>query len=165
MISKAELKKDFFLKYLTDEMLEKIISITQVINVESGQVIFNEGDPADNFYMVKSGKVLLEQKISEDIMVTVGSIDAGEAFGLSVLLNEDERSMAAICNESAVLYVLHRQFLLDLMESDHSMGYLIMKQAASVLNERSVLRTEQFLRAIHSHPDIHELEYDDQKMV
>ncbi len=163
MISKAELKKDFFMKNLTDEMLEKIVSITQVIKVQSGEVIFNEGDSADNFYMVKSGKVLLEQKISDDIMVTVGAIEAGEDFGLSVLLNEDACSMSAICNEAAVLYAVHRQSIIDLMESDHSMGYLIMKQAASVLDERLRLRTEQFLRSLKSHPEIHELDYKNDK--
>lgn len=158
MIKKSDLKKNEFLQALTDEMLEKLIPITEVLEVESREIIFNEGDPAENFYLVKSGQVLLEQKISDDILVNVCAIDPGEAFGLSVLLNRDDRSMAAICNEAATLFVINRTSLLKMMEEDESMGYIIMKHTAKVLNQRWVRRTEQFLRALKSHPDIHNLD-------
>ncbi|SMC42125.1 Cyclic nucleotide-binding domain-containing protein [Desulfocicer vacuolatum DSM 3385] len=164
MITKAELRKDQFLESLTDEMLEKFVPVTEEWRVEAGEIIFNEGDPADNFFMVKSGKILLEQKISEDIIATVGTVDPGESFGLSVLLYAPRRVMTAICSESAIVYAIHKDVLLDLMDNDHSMGYFIMKQAARVLNTRVILRTEQFLRSMHSHPDIHELETDDTKV-
>lgn len=158
MIKKSDLKKNEFLQALTDEMLEKLIPIIGVLEVESREIVFNEGDPAENFYLVKSGQVLLEQKISNDILVNVSAIDPGDAFGLSVLLNRDVRSMSAICNEAATLFVINRNFLLELMEKDHSMGFLIMKHTAKVLNRRWVKRTEQFLRALKSHPDIHALD-------
>jgi len=158
MITKSELKKDEFLESLTDEMLEKFIPLTEEWSVESGEIIFSEGDSADNFFMVKKGKILLEQKISEDIIATVGTVDPGESFGLSVLLDEPRRLMTAICSETATVYAIHKNSLLDLMDEDHSMGYFIMKQAARVLNTRLILRTEQFLRSMHTHPDIHELE-------
>ncbi len=158
MIRKSDLKKNEFMCSLTDEMLEKLMPITAVLEVNSGEIIFDEGDPAADFYMVKSGKVLLEQKLSDEIMVTVSSIDPGEAFGLSVLLNREERSMSAICNESATIFVINRNSLLNIMGEDHSLGYLIMKQTATVLNRRWMLRTEQFLRSLSNHPDIHDLE-------
>lgn len=152
------------MKSLTDEMLEKIMPITEVLDVNSGDIIFNEGDPAQEFYMVKSGKVLLEQTLSKEIMVTVSSIDPGESFGLSVLLNSDERTMTAICNESATLFMIDRNNLLNIMDEDTALGYRIMKQTARVLNKRWVLRTEQFLRSLHNHPDIHDVEkYIEQK--
>ncbi len=158
MLRKSDLKKNEFMHFLTDEMLEKIIPITNVLEVESREIIFNEGDPAEDFYLVKSGQVLLEQKISKDIMVNVSAIGAGEAFGLSVLLNKDERSMGAICNEAATLFVIHRNDLLNLMEHDMTMGYLIMQHTAKELNKRWVKRTEQFLRALKCHPDISALD-------
>ncbi|MBF0377925.1 MAG: cyclic nucleotide-binding domain-containing protein [Desulfamplus sp.] len=158
MIKKSDLKKNDFMQFLTDEMLEKIIPITKVMEVESREIIFNEGDLAEHFYLVKSGQVLLEQKISKDILVNISAINAGEAFGLSVLLHRDQRAMAAICNEAATLIMIHRNDLLNLMEQDHTMGYLIMKYAAKVLHRRWIKRTEQFLRALKSHPDISALD-------
>ncbi|MGD9731855.1 MAG: Crp/Fnr family transcriptional regulator [Desulfamplus sp.] len=158
MLRKSDLKKNEFMHFLTDEMLDKIISITNVLEVESREIIFNEGDPAEDFYLVKSGQVLLEQKLSKDVLVNVSSIEAGEAFGLSVLLNRDERSMAAICNQAATLFVIHRNDLLNLMEKDHTMGYMIMQHTAKELHKRWIKRTEQFLRALKSHPDITALE-------
>lgn len=157
MIKKSDLRKNEFLQTLTDEMLERLLPITEVLEVESREIIFNEGDPAENFYLVKSGQVLLEQKISNDILVNVCSIDPGEAFGLSVLLNKEARSMAAICNQAATLFVINSTSLLKLMEEDKTMGYMIMNHTAKVLNQRWVRRTEQFLRALKSHPDINAL--------
>ncbi|MBF0209829.1 MAG: cyclic nucleotide-binding domain-containing protein [Desulfamplus sp.] len=158
MIKKSDLQKNEFMKFLTDEMLEKIIPIIDVMEVESREIIFNEGDPTEHFYLVKSGEILLEQKLTKDILVNVGSIKAGEAFGFAVLLHNDQRSLAAICNEAATLFVIKRGDLLALMEKDNKMGYLIMKHAAKVIHRRWVKRTEQFLRALKSHPDIKALD-------
>jgi len=43
------------------------------------------------------------------------------------------------------------------MEKDHSMGYRVMQIIASILKSRLERRTEQFLKAIENHPDLHQL--------
>jgi len=158
MIKKSDLKKNEFMQSLTDEMLEKLLPITEALEVKSHEIIFNEGDPAENIYLLKSGHVLLEKKISNDILVNVCAIDPGEAFGLSVLLDKEACSTAAICNEAATLFVINRNSLLKLMEEDQSMGYMLMKYTAKVLNQMCVRRTEQLIRTIKCHPDINALE-------
>ncbi|MBF0258202.1 MAG: Crp/Fnr family transcriptional regulator, partial [Desulfamplus sp.] len=153
-----DLKKSEFLQSLTDEMLEKLLPITEVLEVESREIIFNEGDPAKNFYLVKSGRVLLEQKLAKDVLVNVRAIDPGEAFGLSVVLNKDNCAMTAICDEAATLFVINGNDLCNLMEEDHSIGYLFMQHTSKVLHKRWLMRTEQFIKTLKTHPDISALE-------
>jgi len=158
MVTKAEIKKNHIMEYLTDDMLDKVVPALQIIKVKAGETIFKKGDPADHFFMLKSGKVLLEQGISDDIIVTIASIDPGEAFGWAVLLDSGFHSVTAMCSESGELYMCNRDHLLQLMEENHSIGYMIMKQVSGVLKNRLDQRTDQFLRSMKTHPDIHELE-------
>lgn len=158
MVTKAEIKKNHIMEYLTDEMLEKIVPVLELVKVKSGDVIFKRGDAAEDLYILKSGKVLLEQKLSDQIIVTISSIDPGETFGWAVLLDDGFHSVTAICNEIAEVYVCSRDELLSIMDNDHSIGYLIMKQVATVLKNRLDQRTVQFLSSMNTHPDIHDLE-------
>ena len=158
MVTRDELKKNIILEYLTDNMLDELSSITIVIKAKKGEVIYKEGDPAQNVYMLKSGKILLEQKISPTISVMVNSIDPGESFGWAFLLDKGSNALTATCSEDCEIYVISRDVVRNLMDKDHSLGYMMMKQLSAVLKRRLDQRTHQFLNSVKSHPDIHGLE-------
>ncbi|MBI9089760.1 MAG: cyclic nucleotide-binding domain-containing protein [Desulfobacterium sp.] len=143
---------------MTDDMLDELSAITIVIKAEKGTVIYKEGDAAQNVYMLKSGKILLEQKISNTIAVTVNSIDPGESFGWAFLLDRGSNALTASCCEDSEIYVINRDLVRKLMDEDNSIGYMMMKQLATVLKRRLDQRTIQFLKSVKSHPDITALE-------
>jgi len=78
MVTTEDLKKIVIMTYLKDHMLDRIISITDVLTFEDQEVIFSQGDIADRFYMVKRGKVLLEQRIAEREQDRTGAGIGGE---------------------------------------------------------------------------------------
>lgn len=158
MVTKDELRKNILLEYLTDEMLDELSAITIVIKAKKGNLIYREGDPAQNVYMLKSGKVLLEQKISPTISVTVNSIDPGESFGWAFLLDKGSNDLTATCSEDCEIYVINRDMVRSLMNRDHSLGFMMMQQLSAVLKRRLDQRTHQFLKSVKSHPDISALE-------
>lgn len=158
MVIRDELKKNIILEHLTDEMLDQLSAITIVIKAKKGEVIYREGDPARNVYMLKSGKILLEQKISKTISVMVNSIDPGESFGWAFLLDNGSNALTATCSEDSEIYVINRDVVRNLMNQDHSIGYMMMKQLSAVLKRRLDQRTIQFLNSVKSHPDISALE-------
>ncbi len=49
--------------HLTDDMRERLAQITDVLNFDKDEILFREGEPADRFYMLRTGNVLLEQRI------------------------------------------------------------------------------------------------------
>ena len=158
MVTRDELRKNIILEYLTDEMLNELSAITIVIKAKKGNVIYKQGDPAQNVYMLKSGKVLLEQKISPTISVTVNSIDPGESFGWAFLLDKGSNDLTATCSEDSEIYVINRDMVRTLMNRDHSLGFMMMQQLSTVLKRRLDQRTHQFLKSVKSHPDISALE-------
>ena len=69
MVSLQDLKFIYLLQNLPDESLEKMIPNMARHEFGEREVVFEEGEKADNFYMLKRGKLLLEVEVSELIII------------------------------------------------------------------------------------------------
>jgi len=162
MISKDELRRIVILGYLTDSMLEKLIPIVERAHVDERQYVFRQGDSAEKFYMLSHGKVLLEQRISEKMTVSIESVRPGYSFGWSGMMTGgiepySRYTSDAISTEASELFILKGEDLNNLLDQDHHMGYLIGQRLTRVIARRLRHRTEQFVRIIKQHPDIDNL--------
>ena len=134
MITKDELRRIVILGYLTDSMLEKLIPIVERAHVDERQYVFRQGDSAEKFYMLSHGKVLLEQRISEKMTVSIESVRPGYSFGWSGMMTGgiepySRYTSDAISTEASELFVLKGEDLNNLLDQDHHMGYLIWSAA------------------------------------
>lgn len=158
MVSKEDFRNNNIFADLTDEMLEKLLPLAQELQMEERDYVFKEGDSVENLYVIKRGTILIEQRLTEKMTVTAGTLSVGEAFGFSSLFAEGTYSTNAVCADQCALIVLNGEALMELLKKDHSMGFYVMKNINLVFGKRLQRRTEQFLRAVTSHPEIHELE-------
>ena len=159
MITKDELRRIVALSVLSDAMLEKIVPLAERLNFGERERIFKEGYAAETFFMLLRGKVLLEQRISEHVTVSMDAIKPGYSFGWSAMLGGGIEPYSAytsdaFCVEASEVLALPGEEFQELLESDHTMGYLIGRRLIRVIKQRLVYRTEQFVRIIKKHPDI-----------
>jgi CRP-like cAMP-binding protein len=162
MITKEDLRKIVMLGYLSDAMLEKLLPLTERVHFEEGQRIFSQGDTAENFYMLAKGKVLLEQRISEKMTVSIESIKPGYSIGWSAMLTGglepySRYTSDAVCVESSELFSINGEDFNALLDSDPEMGYTMCRRLIRVISRRLRHRTDQFVRIIKRHPDIDNL--------
>jgi len=157
MLSTEDMKGIYLLDRLTDEMLEKILPLVQPLQFKDGEVVFEEGEKAENFYFLRRGKILLEVEISPEIIISLGSIKTGYSFGWSALLPGSSHTSYAVCAEPSEVFAVPGKNFLDLLEGDHEMGYQVMKFVAEILKNRLDRRTGQFLKVMTKHPDIQRL--------
>ena len=157
MVSLKELKKIVLMRHLTDAMLEGLQPHIDILNFAEGEVIFKEGDTADQFYLLKKGKVLLEKKMSEKITLYFGAVKEGYSFGWSAMLDGGSYTSYAICAEPCEVFSLRRSIILDRMDKDHDMGYIFTQRLLRVIKARLDHRTDQFLRSIMNQPDLQNL--------
>ena len=143
--------------YLEDHMLDRLTSITDVLTFTENETIFKQGDTADRFYMVKRGKVLLEQKMTDKITVSVGSVKPGFAFGWSIMIEEGYYTTNAVCAEPCEIFSMRGNKIRNLCEKDPYMGFLLNQRLLVILKKRYDHRTEQFLKVLKHHPDIKDL--------
>ena len=153
MISRDDLKSIVVLSYLNDKMLDKLLPIIDVMMFQEEDVVFQEGDMAVRFYMIKRGKILLEKRLSDKITVSVGSVKANYSFGWSAMLEGESYKSDAIAAETSEIYSVQREKAARLFNEDHSMGFLVSQRLLQVVKKRLDHRTEQFIRAIENHPD------------
>lgn len=157
MISRDELKRIVMMGYLKDEMLDKIAPTVDVLNFSEREYVFRQGDVADRFYMLRRGKILFEQRISEKMTVAMGSVKPGYSFGWSSMLDVRFYSSEAVCAEPCEVFSIRGHKLKNILDSDHSMGYIFSQRLLRVMKSRLDHRTEQFMRVIRNHPDLRSL--------
>lgn len=156
MIPKSDLQRIIILESLTDTMLDRIAPEIQLIRIPGQKTVFEEGQQADRFYMLKNGKIVLEKQISSHVTVSLGAIKAGYSFGWSAIFGEPY-SFLAITAEESEIFTIEANVIMAMMESDPLMGYRVMGSLTRMMKNRMDRIEEQFLRAIREHPDMESL--------
>lgn len=70
------------------DQLENIIADSQVVTFQQDEVLFYQEDPADVFYVLIEGRIMLSQLTPEGDQVTLHYLSPGEAFGIIAVLRE-----------------------------------------------------------------------------
>jgi toluene monooxygenase system ferredoxin subunit len=99
-----------------------------------GAVVYNVGDPADDFFVLDSGRV--EFRIGRDERTTPAGfmLRKGEVFGWAALLDSQPRRIAsAKALEGSVLLRINGRDALAVLESDPASGYLVMRRLSSLI--------------------------------
>lgn len=154
MVSIEDLKKTVIFEGLTDKMLGQLLPLVGTETFEERQIIYEAGAAADKFCSLKRGKVLLEAELSHALIISLGAIKPGYSFAWSALVPSARHTSYAVCAEPSEILVIPGAKLLNLLDSDQTMGYLFMQRAARILESRLEHRTAQFLKVITKHPDI-----------
>jgi toluene monooxygenase system ferredoxin subunit len=110
--------------------LEKLAGLAKRESHPAGAMLYSPGDPADDFYVLDSGRV--EFRIGRDPAGFM--LKKGEIFGWAALLeNQPQRIASARALEnSAVLRINGRQAL-QLLEADPAAGYVVMRRLAGLI--------------------------------
>lgn len=154
MIKVQDLKQFVMLGYLTDDMLQCLVPITETLLFDENEMVFQQGDKAKRFYLLKKGKVVLEQQITENMTVSMNAIKPGFSFGWSAMLENGIYSTNAICSEPCEIFSFRESKIKLAMENNHSLGFIISQRLLYVLKKRLDARTDQFVKTIKLHPDI-----------
>jgi CRP-like cAMP-binding protein len=74
--------------------LERILGISESVLVEAGEVVFEEGERGDHFYIIVRGEIEL-RKAARNGQKRLAVLREGQAFGEMALLNQTPRSASA----------------------------------------------------------------------
>ncbi|MBW2435915.1 MAG: cyclic nucleotide-binding domain-containing protein [Deltaproteobacteria bacterium] len=157
MVTREDLKQIVMLTYLTDPMLDNLAQIVDILKFDRDEILFRENEPAERFYMMVSGNVLLEQRISEKVTACIGSIKHGFSFGWSAMVEDGRYTVDAVCVEPSEIYSFKRDKIQRLIMQDSEMGLRIYQRLLVIIKKRLDYRTEQFRQAIKNHPDLQNL--------
>lgn len=112
---------------------------------KGGELLFREGEPANQFYLIESGKILLEAHEPANATTSVQTLSAGDVLGWSWLFPPFVWHFQARAVEPSSVIILNGAHLLISAERDHDFGYELMKRVAQVVIRRLQATRKQLL--------------------
>ncbi|HTY85547.1 MAG TPA: cyclic nucleotide-binding domain-containing protein [Silvibacterium sp.] len=106
------------------------------IRFAAGDYIFKEGEAANNFYLIRSGKVALEILPAQSRAVAVETLSEGDILGWSWLLPPYIWSFHAHALQDTRAIALDGKCLRAKCEQNHDLGYEVLKRFAQIMSRR-----------------------------
>ncbi|MEM7348506.1 MAG: cyclic nucleotide-binding domain-containing protein [Chloroflexota bacterium] len=123
---------------LTASQLAKIEAICNEQSFSKGDFIFEENSLSREFYIIMDGEV--EIQVDPDTIgdgsdsyepTTIATLRWGQSFGEVTIVDPGVRSASAKCGtETCKLLVINRKDFIGLLETDHQIGYVVMRNFA-----------------------------------
>jgi CRP/FNR family cyclic AMP-dependent transcriptional regulator len=103
---------------------------------DPGQYLGHEGDPADEFYLVRHGKVALEILPPGQSTIVIATQGPGEIVGASWLVPPYRWRFDARAVEMTRAVGINARCLRDKCEANHHLGYAMMKRFLPVIMQQ-----------------------------
>lgn len=122
------LKSVDIFEHATIEQLGRIAGLTEEVHFEPGEIIFNEGEPGDSFYLLLSGRVFIERNGN-----TLREMKEKEAFGTLEVLDFHPRATTAKAADQVRALKLNGQEFHDLLSLDIEMVQAVFRMLCGLV--------------------------------
>lgn len=152
----AQLKATQICAGLSDAFLRELTEKVTLVSLEPGQVLTNEGQPAEALFVVRSGFIKLMQRFGEGDLV-VNYLSKGMTLGELELLLDDLRGWetSAISVEYAELIKIPRSVFEEILSQDADIEEMLWRTASQKVSEagysRQNLNHAEFTQASLDH--------------
>jgi CRP-like cAMP-binding protein len=141
-----------FLRGMSPEHIRTVAGCAKNERFEAGQFLFREGEEADQFFVIRHGKVAVQVGAPPRGVVTIQTWTDGEILGWSWLLPPYRWRCSAKATELTRVIALDGRCLRQKCEADHDLGYELLKSFADVLARRVDMTYVQLLDLYASEP-------------
>jgi CRP-like cAMP-binding protein len=132
----ATLRAHPFGRALNEPQLERLFQCGTVIDVAAGELVFREGDAADRLFLVRSGRIALEQHVTGRTPTQMETLEGGDVLGFSWLFEAGRWTLDARAVEPTELFSLDGACVRAEMEADPALGLAIATQLTHQLYQR-----------------------------
>jgi CRP-like cAMP-binding protein len=140
-----------FLESLPAPIREQLERIACPKDFAPGTVLFQEGAEHDDIYLLLDGRVRLEMFVRDRGRLPLMTVGPGDLVGWSPLFAGHPMTATAIALEPVRTLSFDGQDLRGLCESNHELGYHVMRQIALVLSDRLLATRLQLLDLFLEH--------------
>ena len=130
------LAKHPLFKGLEPSYLSFIAGCGANVTFQAGQYIFREGDPADQFYIIRHGRVQREIFVPQRGPLPIDTVAEGDVLGWSWLFPPYRRFSDARALELTRAIALDGVCLRGKCDDDHHLGYELMRRLAPLVTKR-----------------------------
>ncbi len=125
-----------FLAGMKISQLELLADCAIAVHFKEGEVIFRQGEPANRFYLLETGAVVLEAAQESGPPVIVDEIGAGDLLGWSWMFPPYAWQFTARAVQETVAIFFYGTILREYCERDPLLGFELLKRMSLVMNRR-----------------------------
>jgi CRP-like cAMP-binding protein len=126
-------QKDIF-RAMNKSFVKKIMNVSTTESYEQKDLLFQQGDLANRFYILLKGRIKLILGETGHAVYIVSN--AGEAFGWSSLIDRETYTASAECMTLVKLLRFDQEKVLKTLEEDPANGLVFFKRLADILGNR-----------------------------
>ncbi len=112
------LRRASLFQFLPDEHFAKVRAVLQEESYEFGDLIVRQGEPADSFYVLLTGRARVLKADQNGAEVVLATLKPGDSFGEAALSEEGTRSATVRCSTAVDAWRLDRSDFLELAEQN-----------------------------------------------
>jgi CRP-like cAMP-binding protein len=121
-----------FLRGLEPRHLAALDEAAMEVEFAPQEIIFRQNEPANRFYLILEGSVVIEEQNSVPFQV----VNGGDVLGWSAMFPPYSSHFRARALEKTKAIFFYSSWVLESCELDHDLGYELMKRMAAVLLDR-----------------------------
>jgi len=140
-----------FLDALPGTVRNQLDAIAVPKDFPPGAMLFQEGTEHDDVYLVLEGHLRLEMFVRDRGRLPIMTVGPGDLVGWSPLFAGHAMTATAMALEPVKTLSFDGQDLRGLCETEHEVGYHVMRQIALVLSERLLATRLQLLDLFREH--------------
>lgn len=125
-----------FLAGMNRVQLALLTDCAMATRFKKGQTILREGEFANRFYLIESGKVVVESLNGLAEPLVIETIKPGDLLGWSWMFPPYTWQFSARTVEPTAAIFFYGTILREYCEKDHSLGYELLKRMSAVMVKR-----------------------------
>lgn len=125
-----------FLVGMSHTDLALLTDCAMAVHFKKEQIVLREGEFANRFYLIESGKVVLESGVEFGEPVVIEEIGPGDLLGWSWMFPPYVWHFTARAVEPTEAIFFYGTILREYCERDHSLGYELFKRMSPIMLRR-----------------------------
>lgn len=142
------LKEVLFFREMTVDQLKVLASVCEEAFYTEDTLIYKEGDPGGQLYVVVQGRVSIERESRKGVVARLATIEAYSYFGEMNLFDASPRTDTAVALQDTITLTLRREPLIALARQYPDLSLELI----NVLSQRLRETTDQVASLTKSHP-------------
>lgn len=140
-----------FLRWTPAFLVNRLDQMSGIRIYQPGETLFQEGKANPDFHIVAEGHVRLDMYVHGRGRVPILTTGIGDILGWSALLGKGIMTSSAVALDCVKTITLPGMELQHLCETEHEVGYHVMRQLAAALAKRLVATRLQLLDVFGEH--------------
>ena len=117
-------------------MLEQIAMLGGQTELEAGEWLFHQEEPAEKLFLLLDGGVELIINFKDELSEQVATLNNSDVIGWSSLIHPHKYTLAARAVQNSKFVYFNGSALRTLMDENPAFGYVFIAKIAEIIGER-----------------------------